>query len=166
MKNLKKFMMLFMAISLFAVTSCGSNDDDNDNADNGSNEFLNVKINGTSWNSSTGFDLTSASKGGGTLSVQASNDVGEAIRFTIVNYNGTGTYTTGDNMSNTNSISYVTVSPVATWSSTFDIGTGTIEITVDENNVVEGSFSFEGFNATDQSTKVFTDGNFRANVDQ
>lgn len=142
MKKLK-IMMLLTVISLLTLTNCKSDDN---NEDNNSNEFVTVKIDGTSWSSSSNFDLTSASKGTNLLSVHGSNDTGEAVRITINDYAGVGTYTTGDDVLNTNSISFVTVTPIANWSSTFDIGTGTIEITSDENGVVEGNFSFEAYN--------------------
>ena len=49
--------------------------------------------------------------------------------------------------------------------STFNIGSGTLEVTSDDGTTVEGTFSFEGFNAQDQSTKSITEGSFKATID-
>jgi len=166
MKNLKKVSMFLIVVflTLGLATSC-SNDDDDSSGSNSSGEFVSVKIDGSAWSSSSSYDLVSASKGGGSLSVQGSDATGNAVRFTITSYSGTGTYTAGDLVTNTNSLSYITISPIATWTSSMDIGSGTMEITSDSNGIVEGTFSFEGYNADDQTTKSFTVGKFRANVD-
>ncbi len=50
--------------------------------------------------------------------------------------------------------------------STFNIGSGTLEVTSDNGTIVEGTFSFEGFNVQDQTTKVITNGSFKATIDQ
>ena len=66
-------------------------------------------------------------------------------------------------------IQYVTISPVGGWLSngvTALVGgltPGTIEITSDDGTTVEGTFSFDGYNGQDQTTKVITDGKFKAN---
>ena len=88
-----------------------------------------------------------------------------------MNYSGPATYTTGDNLANTNLIQYITVTPVAGWISnavTASVGgltPGSITITSDSDGVVEGTFSFDGYNGSDMSTKVITEGSFKANIE-
>lgn len=177
MKNLKKTIALLFAIGAMTFMGCSSDDDGNTNngGANGSGEYVRVKIDGVDWSASTSFDTT-----GGTLSttgsvtvlvVQGSDEGGNAINFTIANYDGPGTYTTGDSVTNTNLIQYLSISPVAGWASnvaTSVVGgltPGSITVTSDDNGVVIGTFSFDGYNANDMSTKVFTEGEFRANLD-
>ena len=65
---------------------------------------------------------------------------------------------------------YGTASPVAAWTSngvTSMVGglqAGEIKITSDADGVLEGNFSFEGYNGDDQSSKMITSGSFKANV--
>lgn len=176
MKNLKKTMVLLMSMIAMTFTACSSDDDGNNGGgSNGSGEYMRAKIDGTSWSASTSFDTTGgtlSTNGGITiLAVQGSDEDGKAINFSIINYDGPGTYTTGDSMANTNLIQYVTISPVAGWASnvaTSVVGgltPGSITIASDDNGVVEGTFSFDGYNAGDMTTKVFTEGEFRANMD-
>ncbi len=154
MKNLQKFSLLLL-ITLISI-SCSSSDDDNPT---GGDAFLTAKVAGTDFAS---MDVSvSATVTSTILVVQGSNAGGDFIRFNISSYNGVGTYNTGDNLTNTNSIMYGTITPVASWTSTFNIGNGTIEITEDSATHVKGTFSFLGYNgSTDR--KEITEGNFSA----
>lgn len=161
MKTLKRISILLFATILWV--SCSSDDDNPDAGSDG--EFLTAKVDGADFSSFE--DSIGASIGtggaGDVLAVQGSNTSGDYIRINIVGYNGVGTYVTGDNISNTSSAGYGTVQPIAAWNSTFDIGSGTIEITEDTSTYVKGTFSFSGLNAADSSTKSITQGEFRAN---
>ena len=42
---------------------------------------------------------------------------------------------------------------------------GSIEITSDDGTTVQGTFSFEGYNASDMTSKMITSGEFKANFD-
>ena len=158
--------MLFAAV-LF--TACSSSDDDGGNAGGGGNggaEFLTAKVNGTNFEAAQDpAVIVGASISNGILAVHGGKSDGETIRVSIFDYNGVGTYATGDNITNVNSLMYLTLTPLATWSSTFDIGSGTIEITSDDGTTVEGTFSFEGFNAQDSTTKTITEGSFKAIIE-
>ena len=81
-----------------------------------------------------------------------------------MNYNGVGTYKTGDSASNTSSMIYGTVNPVASWTSTFTIGNGTITVTEETDAAVKGTFSFTGENNSSSAvtTKTVTEGTFNA----
>jgi hypothetical protein len=121
---------------------------------------LTAKVEGTAFNSNS---LTvAASLNGNILLIQGSENDGKAIRLNIVNYTGPGTFTTGDNLSNVNSANYITVTPVASWSSSFNLGSGTIKITSEADGAVEGTFTFTGYNAQDNTNKNVTEGKFKA----
>lgn len=149
--------MLFLSVSMF-LSCTNSSDEDLGLTGEGT---LTAKIDGQDWASlkaTVGAVVTN-----GVLAVQGSTSNGEFIRINISNYNGIGTYKTGDNLSNVNSISYGTISPIATWMSTFNIGSGTIEITGDTATNVTGTFSFTGLNASaGNSTKTISEGTFNA----
>jgi hypothetical protein len=42
--------------------------------------------------------------------------------------------------------------------------TGTINVTVEDGTVVEGTFSFEGYNADSKTSKNITEGKFKAEL--
>lgn len=137
--------------------SC-SDDDPTEGTNN--NASLSAKVDGTNFSSLEA--TVSAVKNSGILAIQGSDANGKYIRFNISSYNGEGTYKTGDNLTNTNMIMYGTVSPVSAWSSTFDIGSGTITISKETDSQIEGTFGFEGYNADDKTTKTITEGKFVA----
>lgn len=166
--------MLFVMIgSLITLTSCSSDDDNGgDNGGGNGNEFLTAKIDGADFAASQSpAVIVGAQSTNGILAVQGGDNNGNTINFAIQNYNGVGTYTTGDNLTNANLIQYLQISPVAGWASnlaTAALGTlnpGTIEITSDDGTTVEGTFSFDGYNADDMTTKVVTQGSFKAIFD-
>ena len=152
MKNLK--ISLIAIFACLFVTSCSSSDDLGLGGSGG--KSLSVKIDGSSFNASE--LTTSAIVTNGILTIQGGKTNGETLRVTIMNYTGAGTYKTGDNISNVNSMNYITLSPVATWSSAFDIGSGTLVVSSDSGSKVEGTFNFVGVNGN--SSKNFTEGKF------
>ena len=138
------------------MISCS--DDDNVNVA-GSGSFT-AKVDGTTFESLAG--TVGATVNGSVAGIQGSKADGEYIRINIVNYTGVGTYTTGDALTNTNMIIYGTISPNESWVSTFDVGSGTIEITSETSTTIEGTFSFTGENNNLNTTKVITEGQFSA----
>lgn len=154
MKNLKT-LLVFICLSV--VFSCSdATDEDLGLSGEGS---LTATVDGTTFTSLKA--TVGATSTNGVAIIQGSNASGEFIRINIANYTGVGTYTTGDSLSNTSSISYGTVNPVATWMSTFNLGSGTIEITVDNGTTISGTFSFEGINQGSPN-KTITNGSFSA----
>ncbi|MGK0414280.1 MAG: hypothetical protein ACJA1B_002503 [Polaribacter sp.] len=154
MKKLKN-VILFVCLSV--LISCGnSTDDDLGLSGEGS---LNAKVAGTTFTSLSA--TVGATVTNGIAAIQGSNSSGEVIRINISSYLGVGTYKTGDAISNLNSLSYGTITPVAFWTSTFDIGSGTIEITEDSATTVSGTFTFLGYNGPSDRKEV-TEGKFSA----
>ena len=154
MKNLKN-LLLFMCLSI--VISCSDATDD-DLGLTGEGTFT-AKVDGTSFTSLKA--TVSAVITNGVAVIGGSNANGDYIRITISNYNGIGTYKTGNAISNTNSILYGSLNPFANWSSTFDIGSGTIEITEETPTKVSGTFTFLGYNGPSDRKEV-TEGTFSA----
>lgn len=175
MKTLKNtFRILFLTLAI-GFTSCSSDDDNAGGGGSAGGEHFTAKIDGANFAAST----DPASLIGGTVSTsngmtiataQGSTNTGDFINFSIINYAGPGTYTTGDVLTNSNMIMYGKISPIGTWASNgvvsiVGIAPGEIVITSDSDNVLEGTFSFEGYNADAQSSKMITEGSFKVNYD-
>lgn len=166
MKNLKIKFLLIAVFTVFAFTSC--NNDDDDNGGGSGDEFLTAKIDGADFAASTSpATIIGATITNGLLAVQGGDNSGNTISFQIFGYTGLGVYATADALTSTNGIRYITISPVATWDSSgvtsiTGITPGRIEVTFDDGVTVEGTFSFEGYNAADSTTKVITAGEFKA----
>lgn len=162
-KDMKKLKILLLLFMVSVITSCSDASDD-DLGTSGEGTFT-AKVDGSTFTSlqiAVGATVTN-----GVAAMQGSNSAGEYIRITILNYTGVGTYTTGNNPSNASSISYGTVNPIATWISTFDLGSGTIEITEETATSISGTFSFTGINnaSGNTSSKTITEGQFSASLD-
>lgn len=156
MKNLKT-LLLFAFVSV--LVSC-SDSTDEELGLTGEGTFT-AKVDGTDFASLKA--TVGATVSGSVAAVQGSKSDGEYIRINITNYTGVGTYKTGDALTNVNSIIYGTLTPNESWTSTFNIGSGTIEITGDTATTLTGTFSFTGVNANaGNSTKVITEGKFSA----
>jgi hypothetical protein len=182
MKTIKKTIYVtFLCLSVI-LASCSSSDDDNggdgDNGGAGGAEYLTAKIAGNDWAASTDIASligaeTGTSNGTTVMTIQGSTNDGDYIQIVIQNYDGEGTYTTGDDIQNTNSLSYgelVGTTGIDLWSNGFisalisGVGTGQIVVESDSNGVISGTFTFNGYNAADESTKNVTVGKFKANI--
>ncbi len=156
MKTLK---LLFAFTIILGLLSCSdSSDEDLGLSGEGT---LTAKVDGSN------FEALSVAVGAtisnNVAAIQGSNSDGEYIRLNISNYNGVGTYTTGNSISNVSSAMYGSVNPVIAWVSTFDIGSGTIEVTEETDTTIKGTFSFTGINSDGNTTsKTITVGKFNA----
>jgi len=169
MKTLKNSIYLLLLCTAVVVSSCSkdkNNEEEGDEQNNNGTEFLTAKVNGNDFEAAQDpAVIVGAQVSNNVLAFQGGKNNGETIRGTINDYNGVGTYVTGNDISNPNSLGYITINPVATWMSTFNIGSGTLEVTFDDGTTVEGTFTFEGLNAQDQTTKTITEGQFKAVID-
>ncbi|QNM84668.1 hypothetical protein H9W90_10715 [Polaribacter pectinis] len=153
MKTLQKILLF---ISATVLISCSATDNDLGVSGEGS---FSAKVNGEEFISlSVSVGATVANN---VLAVQGSKSSGEFIRLNIMNYTGVGTYKTGDAVTNASSMIYGTINPVASWTSTFNIGSGTVIVTEETATTVTGTFSFEGVN-TNAGNKTITEGKFSA----
>ncbi len=173
MRKLNQIMLLIMTVSLVTFTSCSS-DDDNGGGNNTGDEFLTASVDGTSFTAAQDpAVIVGAQSTNGILTVQGGTNTGNTISMAINGYTGVGTYVTGDVIGNTNFIQYLTISGAtpSTWASglaSAALGTlmpGSIEVTSDDGTTVEGTFTFEGYNGADMTTKVITNGEFKAKLD-
>jgi len=170
MKTLKSAIYLVLVCTTVLFTACKSDDNNNEEeggqGGGGGTEFLTAKVDGVDFEAAQDLAvIVGAQVSGSVLAFQGGKNNGETIRGTINDYNGVGTYRTGNDISNVNSLSYITLTPIAAWTSTFNIGSGTLEVTSDDGTTIEGTFTFEGFNGSDQTTKTITQGNFKAIID-
>jgi hypothetical protein len=173
MKTIKQTFYLSLICLALVASGCSKNNDDGSGGDTGGgSESFSAKVDGSNFSASNDpATLIGARLNSGVFTAQGSDNSGNAINFTINSYTGAETYRTGDLLTNPNLIQYVRVSPTGAWGSnlaTAALGTltpGTIVITSDNGTVVEGTFSFEGYNSSDMSTKMITEGRFKVNLD-
>ncbi|MEP2935920.1 MAG: DUF6252 family protein [Gilvibacter sp.] len=177
LSNLCKYSFIFLAL---LMTACDKDDDattdpDDDTTAAGA-EFLTAKIDGVAFEAAQDPAVIVGAQIGSSGSIQVlvfqgGTNAGETISISITNYDGPGTYVTGDSVDNASGANYITIDPLATWQSSFatafvgGLELGEIVITSDDGEVVEGTFSFEGYNADDESSKMITEGKFKANID-
>lgn len=163
MKTLQKIgLLLFLSL----LISCESNEDDLGGS--GGDDFFTAKIDGETFTAFTGPPDTVAwnSAHTGLRTIQGSTSDGLAITMNITNYNGVGIY----DFSKTGFIQFVsgvTTGNFGAWTcNATSSTTGSVEITADDGTVIEGTLSFTGLNTDDKSTKVITEGKFRATKDK
>jgi hypothetical protein len=176
--NVCKYSFIFLAL---LMTACDKDDDATTDTDDDTTaagaEFLTAKVDGAAFAAAQDPAVIVGAQIGGTgankvLAVQGGTNAGETISIAINGYTGPGSYTTGDSPTNTSSASYITIDPLANWGSNLasslvgGLQAGMIEITSEEGGVVEGTFSFEGYNGDDMSSKMITEGKFKANIDE
>lgn len=159
MKTFFKITLICLFVSAF--TACS---DDEETTSGGVDGVITAKVSGKDFESIK--MATTAVVTNGVLALQGSNSSGDYIRLNILSYKGAGTYKSGDLVSNANSMMYGTVSPIASWVSTFNIGTGTLTVSSDDGTTIEGTFSFEGEGANSSSTgtKKITNGKFKVAI--
>ena len=164
MKNLKKqFNLLLLAFLAIAFTACNNDDDETMNEDpTAAGEFLIAKVDGVDF-SAMEVSVT-ATTSNNVLSLVGGDSSGNTFQMAIQNYAGVGTYITGDVITNSSAMSYITVNPVALWTSTFDTGSGTLKVTSDNGSIIEGTFEFLGYKDTSNRI-LFSDGEFKANIE-
>ncbi len=181
MDSLKKLaLFFFMSLAIVACSGDDDNGDDGsgDNNNNGGGELFTAKVDGVNFSASTDpatlIGGTLSTSGGITvLGAQGSTNDGKYINFSIVGYNGTGTYTTADNLTNPNLIQYGELNGgnAQAWLSNGiaaaggAISAGTINVTSQDANGAEGTFSFQGYNGNNQTVKTITEGQFKITFD-
>ena len=174
MKNFKHFLVLLMMTSLVGFTSCSS--DDTDGPSNAPSGTLTASVDGVSFTSlEISSSATVANTGSSSnLIIIATNSDGNGFAFTLIGYNGPGTYPLGGgaNIANTGSYTETMVdlanpinSTTEIWQAPFDsTEAGSITITEETSTMVMGNFEFMCKNVNgDQSTKSITNGLFNLN---
>lgn len=151
-KNYKLSILCFFLTLAFAC----SNDEENTGGSSAEG-VITAKVDGKTFKSMQ--ISSSAIVTNGVLAVQGSDASGTYIRFNVMSYKGKGTYQSGTAINNGNSMMYGTVKPLAAWTSTLNIGSGTLTVDEETDSRVKGTFSFVGYNGkTDK--KTITEGKF------
>ncbi|GEM_PF-2735427 len=159
--KLSTFSLLLGLCLLFS--NCSSDDDS-------SSEFLRASIETISFDSSGGDNAVTGSliDSGDeiTFLVQGTNDSADIMILLISDYQGVGTYDVGTTEESSGTASFTESSSLRNWSSNSEGGSGTIMVTEETANEVNGTFEFMGVEGEDQSSsRSVTNGSFRAGLD-
>ncbi|HEX8268304.1 MAG TPA: hypothetical protein VF581_00315 [Flavobacterium sp.] len=155
-----------MATSLF-LAGCSGDDDNGGGGDTPSGFHVNAKINGVSYGNSEYFEPT-AVIASNTLMIQSSDNSGNSIQIQISNYDGPGTYESGNNNVLNGYINYLdmgeTVGQYTSYTSVR--GDGVVEITEVSDTEVRGTFSATAYENVENATNSveITEGTFRAEI--
>lgn len=174
MRTLKQFMLFVMTMSLVSLSSCSKSDDDGGSGGNASSGTLTAKVNGTSFESMEISSSATVTNGGQSLIIIASNSDGNAFAFTVLGFDGVGTYQIGGGVNILNSGSYTETdvdlnnpqnSTTEVWQAPYDdTVAGEIKISEVTDDKVKGTFSFTCKNVNgDQSVKTISNGSFNLN---
>ena len=160
MKTLKTIVLkttILLLLLTVIISSCSSNDDTSDILAQ-SDFFLTAKIDGVDYVSDFVFVSALADE----TDIYIISSVGEfsSIGLTLESPISTGTFT--PTAEGATVLFYQETDPFVIWGASEDAGSGTITITENNANYIEGTFSFTGVNPADNTTKVVTQGAFKA----
>jgi hypothetical protein len=173
MKTLKQLLFLFITVSFVTYTSCSSSDDGG-SPGNAASGTLVAKVDGTSYQSLEISSSATVANGGQNLIIIASNSDGKAFAFTVIGYDGVGTYPLGGGVNIFNSASYSETdvdlsnpqnSTTEIWQAPYDdTMVGELKVSEETDTKVIGTFEFTCKNVNgDNSVKTITDGSFNLN---
>ncbi len=171
MRNLRQFMLLIMTVSLVTITGCKSDDDGGSGGGSAASGTLAASVDGVSFQSLEISSSATIANGGQNLIIIASNSDGNAFSFTILGYDGPGTYPIGGGANIANGASYTETdvdlnnpqnSTTEVWQAPFDdTQAGELNISEETDTNIKGTFSFMCKNTGgDQSIKDITNGSF------
>lgn len=167
---MKIALKLLICVFLFTALSCS---DDEENVPEVM-FYVKAKIDGSGYVAN---EISVLSIGNALAVTGTKISANSEISFSLSNYNGVGSYAIGDNVNNESFIQYVirnestnTISD--SWQNNLVTSTlggngpqpATVVVTLDDGNVIEGTFSFEGYNNDDQSIINVTQGEFRVEL--
>ena len=170
MRNFKHFVLFVMVGSLLTLTSCSSDDDGGGSGDAGSGTVV-AQVDGMSFESLEISSSATISNGGQNLVIIASNSDGNAFAFTIIGYDGVGTYPIGGGANIFNSGSYTETdvdinnpqnSTTEVWQAPYDdTMVGEFRVSEETDTTIKGTFDFTCKNVNgDQSVKTIADGSY------
>lgn len=168
---MKTLSSTFALLSLLATLSFACSNDDQPLPEE---EFLTANVNAEKFtvNSANGklhCEKILADYGAIDLLVKVETHSGKNIEFRILNYQGKGRYSFGDNPMRKSWINYSEVSPPGIWMALNHLpGPGMIanrmEITEDNGSSVKGNFEFSGYEHSQLSWRSISQGNFNLRV--
>lgn len=164
-------MILVMAFAAVTFTSCSSDDDSGDGGggSGAGSGVLVAKVDGNNYESMAISSSATVANNGQNLIIIASNSSGKAFSFTILGFNGEGTYPLGGGANIFNSASYTATDvsnpqnpSTEAWQAPYDdTEVGEVVVTEVTDSKVKGNFSFTCKNVGgDQSIKTITNGSF------
>nr|WP_321229063.1 DUF6252 family protein [uncultured Psychroserpens sp.] len=159
MKTLKTMIpktTLVLILIIVMLNSCSSSDDTD--ASGQSAYYLTAKIDGVNYSR----EFVTVSALPDETDAYIISAVGEisSIGLSLESPISTGTFTSS--IGDLTVLFYQEINPYAVWASSDDVGSGTITVTENTDTYIKGTFSFTGVNQLDNSIKVITDGNFKA----
>lgn len=175
MRHFKNFMILVMTLSAITFTSCSSDDDSGDDGGSGgggaASGVLVAKVDGNNFESLEISPSATVANNGQNLIVVASSLDQTAFAFTVIGFDGPGTYPLGGGANIFNSASYTVTdvdlnnpqnSTTEIWQAPYDDSVvGEIVVTEVTDTKVKGTFNFTCKNVGgDQSIKTITEGSF------
>lgn len=167
---MKIALKLLICVFLFTTLSCS---DDEENTPEVM-FYVKAKIDGSGYVAN---EISVLNIGNALLVTGSKISTNSEISFSINNYNGVGSYVIGDNINNESFIQYVirngstnTISD--SWQNNLATSTlgsngpqpASVIVTLDDGKVIEGTFSFEGYNNDDQSIINVTEGEFKVEL--
>ncbi|NCO63884.1 MAG: hypothetical protein GW839_06375 [Flavobacteriales bacterium] len=172
MRQFKHIVLLITTVSLISFASCST--DEGGEAGNAASGTLTAKVDGTSFASLEISSSATIANGGQNLIIIATNSDGNAFSFTILGYDGVGTYPIGGGANIFNSASYSetevnlsnpTDSITELWQAPYDDTiVGELKVSEQTDSKVIGTFSFQCKNVNgDNSIKSITEGSFNLN---
>ncbi len=163
MKPVIKITFAFLLLLIIACNKDKGDKDENPTPTETNDYSTTAKIDGNSFTSVSSIVTTKIGQQI-IFGMTATDAYGNFIKITLYKgYTKEGTYQFGNDSKNINVISYNVLKPnVLYWTSVQETGTGTMTVTKDNDNYVEGTFSFEGVSVFDSSTKKITEGKFKA----
>ncbi len=160
MKTLKQLLKISFFLALF--TACSS--DDGGTSTSGANYHVTAKIDGNSYSNSNYFEPL-FSGANGVVVIQSSDNSGNSIQIQIQNYQGEGTYISGNNNIQDGYINFMkagsTIGQFTTYTSVR--GTGEVIVTAASDTEISGTFKATAYqNETGSTNKVeITQGSFK-----
>lgn len=161
---MKKYTIIFIALFGIITVSCKKNDQNN--------SYMNATVNGQIYESIKINAHFPASSNKGILSIQSSASGGRTISLIINGYKGAGTYNfKSDNITGKRALctySYMDEQDKSSIIFTTEDAdnNGSITITKEEGNAVEGTFNFTALYSPNPSKKEYitiSTGSFKAN---
>jgi len=174
MRKFKQFVLFIVLGAVISFTSCSDDDGDENVQVNAAAGTMVATVDGAqfeSLNISSSATLANNSSGSNLIIIASATDA-SAFSFTILGYNGPGTYkfdgsvSTGVNVASYSEtavdISNPQNSTTEIWQAPYEnLEVGSIIISEETDNNVKGSFEFDAKNlAGDGSIKVITNGSF------
>lgn len=156
LKTIFSKIALILILVTFVLSSCTSDDDSTDPEQTGF--FLTAKVDGVDY--SRDFVTVSTLPDEADVYIISAVGVNSSIGLTLESPIATGTFTPA--AGGLTVLFYQEINPYAVWGASDDVGSGTITITENTDTYIKGTFSFTGINPADDSTKVITEGQFKA----